>query len=171
MLMRQRGLAFEIDCCLEKCVLAQQFSSAFKRWAASLFSSYIFAEDEDGGVGAFNHQDDDDDDDDKVDTDDEGIEQDHYNDSSSSDEACQNSRRPVKTCLIAILNLCENHLSVGSEAEAHYRNVCRALVSEAMELSSFLVKASAKDSDSEELRQLALKDWVGYIIPIRLVNL
>ena len=62
--------------------------------------------------------------------------------------------------------MCENHLSDGSEAAAHYRNVCRALVSEALELSSFLEKAWLKkngdDGDlmREELQELALRDWV-----------
>lgn len=65
-----------------------------------------------------------------------------------------------------VLRLCENHLSDGSEAAAHYRNVCRALVSEALELSSFLEKAWLKkngdDGDfREELQELALRDWVS----------
>ena len=75
--------------------------------------------------------------------------------------------------------MCENHLSDGSEAAAHYRNVCRALVSEALELSSFLEKAWLKkngdDGDlmREELQELALRDWVRQsydnylILPIR----
>ena len=67
-----------------------------------------------------------------------------------------------------VLRLCENHLSDGSEAAAHYRNVCRALVSEALELSSFLEKAWLKkngdDGDfRQELQELALRDWVGTI--------
>ena len=66
-----------------------------------------------------------------------------------------------------VLRLCENHLSDGSEAVAHYRNVCRALVSEALELSSFLEKAwHKKNGDDgefrEELQELALRDWVIY---------
>ena len=67
-----------------------------------------------------------------------------------------------------VLRLCENHLSDGSEAAAHYRNVCRALVSEALELSSFLEKAWLKkngdDGDfRQELQELALRDWVCII--------
>ena len=59
-------------------------------------------------------------------------------------------------------------MSDGSEAAAHYRNVCRALVSEALELSSFLEKAWLKkngdDGDfRQELQELALRDWVGTI--------
>ena len=40
-----------------------------------------------------------------------------------------------------VRDLCEHHLSVGSEAEEHYRKVCRALVSESVELALFLEKA------------------------------
>ncbi len=61
-----------------------------------------------------------------------------------------------------MLSLCANHLSVHSEADNHFRAVCRALVSEALELSTFLEKAKSHDSQhSEELRDLALKDWVS----------
>ena len=65
-----------------------------------------------------------------------------------------------------VVRLCENHLSDGSEAATHYRNVCRALVSEALELSSFLEKAwQKKNGDDQEdfrqeLQELALRDWV-----------
>ena len=68
-------------------------------------------------------------------------------------------------CMASILGLCESHLSVESEAAAHYRNVCRALVSEALELSFFLKKTLVRaEEHSEELQQLALKDWVSFII-------
>ena len=41
--------------------------------------------------------------------------------------------------------------------------MCRALLSEALELSSFLEKTSTHESEhSEELKQLALKDWVSF---------
>ena len=64
--------------------------------------------------------------------------------------------------MASILGLCESHLSVESEAAAHYRNVCRALVSEALELSFFLKKTLVRaEEHSEELQQLALKDWVS----------
>ena len=65
--------------------------------------------------------------------------------------------------MASILGLCESHLSVESEAAAHYRNVCRALVSEALELSFFLKKTLVRaEEHSEELQQLALKDWVSF---------
>ena len=69
-------------------------------------------------------------------------------------------------CLRTTLGLCQSHLSVESEAEDHFRNVCRALVSEALELSFFLEKTSTYEAEhSEELQQLALKDWVRSIGP------
>ena len=58
------------------------------------------------------------------------------------------------------MGLCQSHLSVESEAEDHFRNVCRALVSEALELSFFLEKTSTYEAEhSKELQELALKDW------------
>jgi len=39
-----------------------------------------------------------------------------------------------------ILRRCESHLASGSEASQHFRNVCRALVTQALELSTFLRK-------------------------------
>ena len=108
---------------------------------------------------------------DKVDTDDEGIEQDHddCNSNSSSESASalasrsSSSSNNNKDCMASILGLCQSHLSVESEAEAHFRNVCRALVSEALELSFFLKKTLAREEEhSEELQQLALKDWVSF---------
>lgn len=103
---------------------------------------------------------------DKVDTDDEGIEQDHddersSNASSSAGSSNSNPRNQAnQDCMASILGLCESHLSVESEAAAHYRNVCRALVSEALELSFFLKKTLVRaEEHSEELQQLALKDW------------
>ena len=86
---------------------------------------------------------------------------------SSEDEELSAStsrmtRKRKKDCLKSILGLCQSHLSVESEAEDHYRNVCRALVSEALELSSFLEKTTTYESEhSEELKQLAIKDWVS----------
>ena len=111
---------------------------------------------------------------DKVDTDDEGIEQDHddersSNASSTAGSSSNSNNHPRnqaenQDCMASILGLCESHLSVESEAEAHYRNVCRALVSEALELSFFLKKTLVRaEEHSEELQQLALKDWVRFL--------
>ena len=50
-----------------------------------------------------------------------------------------------------------------SEADSHFRAVCRALVSESIELSTFLEKTRRAKEDkehNEELQELALQDWV-----------
>ena len=54
----------------------------------------------------------------KVDTDDEGIEQDH----DDFENRGQSPHVPSE-CLRSTLGLCQSHLSVESEAEDHYRNV------------------------------------------------
>ena len=70
---------------------------------------------------------------------------------------------PSSSSVDRVLSLCAHHLSVRSEAEQHFRAVCRALVSEAVELSFFLEKAKSHESEhSEELLNLALKDWVRF---------
>ena len=64
-----------------------------------------------------------------------------------------------------IRDLCEHHLSVGSEAEEHYRKVCRALVSESVELALFLEKAQKQEElHNEELHKLAQRDWVSHCL-------
>ena len=51
----------------------------------------------------------------------------------------------------------------GEPAQPHFRAVCRALVSEATELSTFLEKVSQFDEErAEELRELDMQDWVSY---------
>ena len=48
-----------------------------------------------------------------------------------------------------------------NEAQKHYKAVCRALVSEALELSNFMekVKKHETESDCKELQELGLQDW------------
>ena len=48
-----------------------------------------------------------------------------------------------------------------TEAQKHYKAVCRALVSEALELSNFMekVKKHETESDCKELQELGLQDW------------
>ena len=56
-----------------------------------------------------------------------------------------------------------HHLALPSEADSHFRAVCRALVSEALELSSFMEKVSENKNNVEndsELGQLDIQDWV-----------
>lgn len=69
--------------------------------------------------------------------------------------------------------VCEDHVgaSAPEEADSHYRAVCRALVAEALELSSFLQKVSEGTNDlrrkadteasSEALDNLNFVDWVS----------
>lgn len=76
-------------------------------------------------------------------------------------------------CTLLCPQRCCNHLGASSpqQADAHYRAVCRALVAEALELSSFLEKVSqgtqelrAKaEAESTDLDKLQFTDWVsGY---------
>lgn len=61
---------------------------------------------------------------------------------------------------------CGKH--VPHPAEAHYRAVCRALVAEALELSSFLDKVSEGKVKTEtvsactDLQGLHVADWVSW---------
>jgi len=69
-------------------------------------------------------------------------------------------KRKQETSADVVLSLCCHHLSAKSEAAAHFRAVCRALVSEALELSHFLARAKAAEEEDEEMMHLALQDWV-----------
>lgn len=68
--------------------------------------------------------------------------------------------------------MCSKHIGAGSQqqADAHYRAVCRALVAEALELSSFLEKVSqgtkelrakAETNACTDLDSLKFSDWVS----------
>ena len=71
----------------------------------------------------------------------------------------------------AVLETCVAHLSLQTQAEAHYRAVCRALVVEAEELQVFLTQISrgakqlkspekrAPDSPDSDLSDLETGDW------------
>ena len=71
----------------------------------------------------------------------------------------------------SVMKQCSRHLSdcgsrsdSGEPAQAHFRAVCRALVSEATELSTFLEKVSQFDEErAEELRELDMQDWVSHV--------
>ena len=56
-------------------------------------------------------------------------------------------------------------MALPSEADSHFRAVCRALVSEAVELTSFMEKVSSSSSQmrecDSELGQLDIQDWVS----------
>ena len=111
------------------------------------------------------------------DTDDEGIEKDHdLEDSYEFHSQQQQQRRPEQrprqqqhqqpaesrgSSADRVLSLCSHHLSVKSEADSHFRAVCRALVTESIELATFLEKTrKAKEvREHEDLQELALQDW------------
>eukprot|EP00095_Tigriopus_kingsejongensis_P011473 maker-scaffold626_size122949-snap-gene-0.27 protein:Tk11473 transcript:maker-scaffold626_size122949-snap-gene-0.27-mRNA-1 annotation:"spire " len=89
-------------------------------------------------------------------SDDEGIEQDQ------DDVDGDNERHRVKLSGICsvMLEECCNHLSSPNEAEKHFRNVCGALVSESLELSTFMSKVSEFDDErASELKELDMQDW------------
>eukprot|EP00092_Neocalanus_flemingeri_P016892 GFUD01018270.1.p1 GENE.GFUD01018270.1~~GFUD01018270.1.p1 ORF type:complete len:616 (+),score=121.73 GFUD01018270.1:128-1975(+) len=58
-----------------------------------------------------------------------------------------------------VLELCRHHLALPGEAAEHYQQVCRAVVAEALELSSLMSRLSSKDL--EELESLDRQDWAG----------
>jgi len=64
-----------------------------------------------------------------------------------------------------VLQQCRHHLAVEQEAEEHYRGVCRAMVLEAMELSSFMSRVtSSNPADKQlqnELREIDMADWAS----------
>ena len=76
----------------------------------------------------------------------------------------------VKSILIIyffpIFKKCTSQLPANSDANIHFRAVCRALVSEALELSSFMNKVSKLETecDDEIMKEIALQDWVRVLI-------
>ncbi|XP_008184579.1 protein spire isoform X1 [Acyrthosiphon pisum] len=92
-------------------------------------------------------------------TDDEGIER----DSAECEEISRNNFATFDD----VLEECSRHIGVsGLGSETHYKAVCRALVAEALELSSFLDKLSDgtvslrhRNSTSAELSTLDYSDW------------
>jgi len=102
------------------------------------------------------------------DTDDEGIEDDHDESQIVNEEHNKNQHsipggavKKSGTCDL-LIERCRHHLALPSEADTHFRAVCRALVSEALELSSFMEKVSSSQSSVEsdsELGQLDIQDW------------
>ena len=58
-----------------------------------------------------------------------------------------------------VLDLCRHHLAAPNEAAQHYQQVCRALVAEALEISTFMVNLSSKEL--EELEVLDRQEWAG----------
>lgn len=56
---------------------------------------------------------------------------------------------------------CRSKLMGSSDGDAHYRAVCRALVSEAVELSTFVEKVSKHEMEMGDMvDEIQLQDWV-----------
>ncbi|CAG9840557.1 unnamed protein product [Diabrotica balteata] len=97
-------------------------------------------------------------------TDDEGIERD-------SDEDPSTSKPTAHITLKEVIKRCENHLGYLSktQAEAHYKAVVRALVAEAIELSTFLEKVaqgSISLPSSSTSDQLEFSDWAKFWVQV-----
>ena len=78
-------------------------------------------------------------------------------------EAQHANRITTTTSIIWHWYIFRHHLALPSEADSHFRAVCRALVTEAVELTSFMEKVSSSNSQVEtdsELGQLDIQDWV-----------
>ncbi|XP_076325177.1 protein spire homolog 1-like isoform X2 [Tachypleus tridentatus] len=86
---------------------------------------------------------------------DEGIEKDsgEYDSLETDDE--NNSKERNGFTLHKVIEMCASHLPCPTQADSHYKAVCRALVAEALELSSFLEKVS---KGTKELRQSFKED-------------
>ncbi|CAH1778709.1 unnamed protein product [Owenia fusiformis] len=90
---------------------------------------------------------------------DEGIEEDH------------------RISLAQVIQACEEHLGSHQDAKSHYKAVCRALVTEALELTSFLEKITkeqkilkAEHNESTEgehfLEDLRQSDWARFWLQV-----
>ncbi|GAB6032716.1 hypothetical protein CHUAL_011587 [Chamberlinius hualienensis] len=91
---------------------------------------------------------------------DEGIEE----DGGGPEMDTIDSGSDVHFTLDEVLECCRVHLSSSGQSDVHYRAVCRALVTEALELSTFLDRISTGNKKelikvSEELEKLNIRDW------------
>lgn len=72
-----------------------------------------------------------------------------------------------KSLLGSVINKCESRVSDGMNIADHYKNVCRALVAEAIEVSTFLNQISKgtqelkkiRNIDNEEVESLQVEVW------------
>ncbi|KAJ8921032.1 hypothetical protein NQ315_015828 [Exocentrus adspersus] len=102
-------------------------------------------------------------------TDDEGIERD-----SEENEEPSTSRCSTQVTLQEVIRRCENHLGTltKTQVEAHYKAVVRALVAEALELSTFLEKVAQgsislpANSSTSNLDQLQFSDWAKFWVQV-----
>lgn len=95
-------------------------------------------------------------------TDDEGIEK----DSSECDEA----RFCTHITFVEIIERCENHIRnlTKAQVETHYKAVTRAMVAEALELSSFLekVEKGTLDIPHSSVSELNFSDWARFWVQV-----
>lgn len=72
-------------------------------------------------------------------------------------------RMEVKYLFIQCFQDCTVHLGCGGsqEADSHYKAVCRALVAEALELSTFLENVGTGQLSKESTDHLKLNEWVS----------
>ncbi|KAL1496946.1 hypothetical protein ABEB36_007991 [Hypothenemus hampei] len=102
-------------------------------------------------------------------TDDEGIERD-----SEEQYEAGNTSKSNKLNLNEVIRRCEAHLGTltKTQAEAHYKAVVRALVAEAIELSTFLEKVAQgticlpSSSTSSNLDELKFTDWAKFWVQV-----
>ncbi|KAL3245897.1 hypothetical protein MRX96_058103 [Rhipicephalus microplus] len=103
---------------------------------------------------------------------DEGIEKDSgEDDSGGGDGGDGPGKTPHRAglTLAKVLEMCASHLQDPAQADLHYKAVCRALVAEAVELSTFLQKISSgtkefikchhSDPDTSDIDGLQFQDW------------
>lgn len=104
-------------------------------------------------------------------TDDEGIER----DAEETDDEPSTSKSQAHITLQEVIGRCEAHLGIltKSQTEAHYKAVVRALVAEALELSTFLERVaqgsfqlSTNSSKQSELDQLKFSDWAKFWVQV-----
>ncbi|XP_076323370.1 protein spire homolog 1-like [Tachypleus tridentatus] len=101
---------------------------------------------------------------------DEGIEKDSGEDDPLEMDDEGDSKKRNGLTLQTVIEMCASHHLCPSQADSHYKAVCRALVAEALELSSFLEKISKGTKDLREsvredvtegrmLDMLKFQDW------------
>ncbi|XP_022237370.1 protein spire homolog 1-like [Limulus polyphemus] len=101
---------------------------------------------------------------------DEGIEKDSGEDDPLEMDDEGGGKKRNGLTLQRVIEMCASHLLCPSQADSHYKAVCRALVAEALELSSFLEKISkgtkilreSVREDVSEVRTLDMlkcQDW------------
>jgi len=69
-------------------------------------------------------------------------------------------RFSTSNACMRILKACASQLPESSDPNLHFRAVCRSLVSEALEVSSFMTKVSNLETEmDDDMKEIALQDW------------